>query len=409
VTQTDAGWVRVVVDSYVAELSAAVRSIDQNWIRSVSVTTARKLGSEGARLFAQGNGGSSCIVDSFVHELTEKTGEALRGRISSTWPLNQHIHAIQRDGFAESNWALLRNAGFSPADVLYLVSGSGNSKNLVRMMTEAMRIEAAAFSITGADGGRLAALSGNNLSVESSDQQVVEDTAASILLILASELSREITGRPASAADPVSWTAFLVETLGQIDASWIDAASDKVVQAITEGGKVSVMAPEGGSVAAVAEHIEHNIAWDLTHGYDLVPDVRWGATAAQYTALINDTGDPESPARRALNGLVKSDFVLLLTLEAEMLKSYEEAGLSDDFFAVLGQDGSKPVRPTKACAAEVVSGERSIHLVVMQAFGHLILRCARGKLAGVMDGQSDHLIKGRIAAKPIAPMKHFFP
>ncbi len=69
-------------------------------------------------------------------------------------------------------------------DVVLLISGSGNSKNLLDAARLARKKGATVFSLLGFDGGRLKALSHDHLLVPSDQYGVVEDLHMSIAHIL---------------------------------------------------------------------------------------------------------------------------------------------------------------------------------------------------------------------------------
>lgn len=69
-------------------------------------------------------------------------------------------------------------------DVVLLVSGSGNSKNLLEAAKLARKKGAKVFSLLGFDGGRLKALSHDHLLVPSDQYGVIEDMHQSIAHIL---------------------------------------------------------------------------------------------------------------------------------------------------------------------------------------------------------------------------------
>lgn len=72
----------------------------------------------------------------------------------------------------------------SKGDVVLLISGSGNSKNLLEAARLSRKRGATVFSLLGFDGGRLKALSHDHLLVPSDQYGVIEDMHQSIAHIL---------------------------------------------------------------------------------------------------------------------------------------------------------------------------------------------------------------------------------
>ena len=75
-----------------------------------------------------------------------------------------------------------------PRDLLFTVSSSGNSPNIVRVMSWAKENDIQVLAMTGFDGGRSASLADINLHVPSSNYGVVEDLHQSCMHILAQYL-----------------------------------------------------------------------------------------------------------------------------------------------------------------------------------------------------------------------------
>lgn len=72
----------------------------------------------------------------------------------------------------------------SKGDVVLLISGSGNSKNLLEAARLARKRGATVFSLLGFDGGRLKSLSHDHLLVPSDQYGVVEDMHQAVAHIL---------------------------------------------------------------------------------------------------------------------------------------------------------------------------------------------------------------------------------
>ena len=76
-----------------------------------------------------------------------------------------------------------------PNDTLIVLSGSGNSKNVINAINEAHNIGMKTFSITAFDGGKCKEIANENIHFEINDMQIAEDTQLIIFHICMQWLS----------------------------------------------------------------------------------------------------------------------------------------------------------------------------------------------------------------------------
>ena len=77
----------------------------------------------------------------------------------------------------------------NPNDTLIVLSGSGNSKNVINAINEAHKIGMKTFSITAFDGGKCKELAKENIHFDINDMQIAEDTQLIIFHICMQWLS----------------------------------------------------------------------------------------------------------------------------------------------------------------------------------------------------------------------------
>lgn len=132
-------------------------------------------------LFICGNGGSAATSSHMACDLgktilgKKPRGNNKRLRVIS---LNDNIPLITAWGndegyeyiFAEQ----LKNIG-RKRDLLIVITGSGNSKNILKVVSQAKKMEIETFGLLGFNGGRVKDILNNYLLVESNDYGVVED------------------------------------------------------------------------------------------------------------------------------------------------------------------------------------------------------------------------------------------
>lgn len=115
---------------------------------------------KGGRILFCGNGGSAADAQHFAAELSGRflleraplDAETLHGNAS-------YLTAVANDyGYAEVYARLLRARG-RPGDLLFGISTSGKSANVVRAFEAARSVGMSTIGLTGAEGGALAGLS----------------------------------------------------------------------------------------------------------------------------------------------------------------------------------------------------------------------------------------------------------
>jgi len=73
-------------------------------------------------------------------------------------------------------------------DILFVISGSGNSENIIQAAKKAKELELKVISFVGFDGGRLKNLSDISFHVPSFDMQICEDIHLMAMHILMKKL-----------------------------------------------------------------------------------------------------------------------------------------------------------------------------------------------------------------------------
>ncbi|WP_192823032.1 D-sedoheptulose 7-phosphate isomerase [Rufibacter sp. LB8] len=113
----------------------------------------------GGKILSCGNGGSMCDAMHFAEELTGRYREnrAPMAAISISDP--SHLSCVSNDYGYQDVFSRYVEALAKPEDVLLAISTSGNSGNALKAAEAAKKIGAKVVSLTGKDGGQLAALS----------------------------------------------------------------------------------------------------------------------------------------------------------------------------------------------------------------------------------------------------------
>jgi D-sedoheptulose 7-phosphate isomerase len=164
------------IRDYLHRLTSTLESMPAESIEGLSEMLYRAY-TDGKQVFILGNGGSASTASHMAADLAKNTiGPNMRRfRIMS---LNDNIPmltALSNDLGYENVFAEQLQNLIQPGDVLIVLSGSGNSPNVVKAMEYARSQSAEVGALLGFGGGRAAELADLSILVDSSDYGVVED------------------------------------------------------------------------------------------------------------------------------------------------------------------------------------------------------------------------------------------
>ncbi len=132
---------------------------------------------EKRQVFFCGNGGSAGnaihLANDFVYGIAKRPGGGLRAH---ALPANAAVltclaNDIGYDRVFAEQLAVMAN----PGDVLVVLSGSGNSPNIVAALVQAKAMQVKSFAILGYGGGKCLELADVPLHFEVNDMQIAED------------------------------------------------------------------------------------------------------------------------------------------------------------------------------------------------------------------------------------------
>lgn len=142
-----------------------------------------ELWESGNQLFLCGNGGSAGnaihMSNDFLYGIDRKQGKGLRAHALSA---NASIvSCLANDEGYESIFAKQLEVYAQPGDVLIVLSGSGNSPNILRALQFASSNSVESFAILGYDGGKAKELADNVIHFLINDMQISEDGQTIVL------------------------------------------------------------------------------------------------------------------------------------------------------------------------------------------------------------------------------------
>jgi len=130
-----------------------------------------------ATIYICGNGGSAATASHFVCDFNKGISQN-RKRKYNFICLNENIPsmmAIANDFSYDKIFILQIEGKIKPKDILFCISGSGNSKNIIYAAEYAKSKGAKIIGATGYDGGALYKLADYHLHVPIDNMQIVED------------------------------------------------------------------------------------------------------------------------------------------------------------------------------------------------------------------------------------------
>ena len=164
------------VSEYINHLNAAWDSVDRASLAAAVEVVQISL-REGKSIFVVGNGGSSATASHFVTDWV-KGNRVNTGHFGKAYCLSDNtpmLTAVSNDlEFSEIFSYPLQSYG-AKGDLLVCVTGSGNSKNIIRVCEEAHLLGLRVVALTGFDGGATMKIADYNFHCPIKDMQIVED------------------------------------------------------------------------------------------------------------------------------------------------------------------------------------------------------------------------------------------
>ncbi len=131
----------------------------------------------GRQVFMAGNGGSAGnaihLANDFLYALSKRAGSGLR---VEALPANAAVlSCLANDEGYDRIFSLQLAVKAVPNDVLIVLSGSGNSPNIVKALREAKHIGMRSYAILGHSGGDAKQMADVPIHCEVHDMQIAED------------------------------------------------------------------------------------------------------------------------------------------------------------------------------------------------------------------------------------------
>jgi D-sedoheptulose 7-phosphate isomerase len=169
------------ITQYLDSVAASLRSVPQDSLNQVTQALWDTYQRDGT-IFICGNGGSAATASHFACDMLKLTIQphARRVRAHALTDNIPVITAWANDLSYESVFVEQLINYYRPGDLLFAISGSGNSPNVLRAVEWAKQQNAPTVGITGFNGGKLATMVCHSIHCDNHIMPQVEDIHSAI-------------------------------------------------------------------------------------------------------------------------------------------------------------------------------------------------------------------------------------
>lgn len=167
---------RTQIENYFERLADTIKNLNIEEITE-AVEIIKEAYEREATIYIFGNGGSSATASHFVGDFNKGISEGREKKfnlvcLSDNTPI---ITAIANDICYEDIFYFQLKNKLKKDDLILAISGSGNSKNVIKAVKYAKEIGTKVVGITGYSGGKLRELADYHMHVNIDDMQITED------------------------------------------------------------------------------------------------------------------------------------------------------------------------------------------------------------------------------------------
>lgn len=190
--------VKPSIDTYFDRLHAAVDAVDRPSVDRF-VDLLFEAYQRGRTVFIVGNGGSAANASHFCQDLSKGTSMRRSGvrrlRALSLVDNGSWITALGNDEGYEMVFVQQLLTFAAAGDLLVIISGSGNSPNVLRAAEWARTHGVAVIALSGFDGGRLHGLADHIVHVPWADMGIVESVHLAVFHYAIERLAERLTAQ----------------------------------------------------------------------------------------------------------------------------------------------------------------------------------------------------------------------
>ncbi|KQM10583.1 hypothetical protein AOA81_01465 [Methanomassiliicoccales archaeon RumEn M2] len=178
---------------YLDGVGDALKSLDIDSVAEASMAIAEAYRRDSA-VFIMGNGGSGSTASHAAYDFNIAVSGKLkkRFRFVSLCDNVTTLLALSNDYGYENVFYMQIKDVLKEGDIVFCISGSGNSENVVKVAEYARSVGCKVISFTGFDGGRLKKLSDHPVHVALDDMKKAEDCHVVLLHAMARFISESL-------------------------------------------------------------------------------------------------------------------------------------------------------------------------------------------------------------------------
>jgi D-sedoheptulose 7-phosphate isomerase len=161
---------------YAARLNAMLAGLDWAPVTALAGELADCVRTR-RQIFIAGNGGSAGnavhLANDFIYGIAKRPGSALRATALTANPAV--LTCLANDEGYDRVFEIQLAEMAQPGDVLIVLSGSGNSPNIIRAIERAREMDVRSYALLGFGGGRAKELADVVIHAQIDDMQISED------------------------------------------------------------------------------------------------------------------------------------------------------------------------------------------------------------------------------------------
>lgn len=265
---------KVFNEGYCQNLIEVLHSVDIDNLHNIMLELAKQ-SNKSKKIYTVGNGGSAGISSEFAHNLSKHTSTTFSANKGlSAIPLNifsTDLSARMNDVNGELAFATMVSSHVSPNDMLFCISASGESPNIVQAIKQATLLGIPTIALVKKNS-TLANIATHAIEINHSDQQIIEDAQKVVTDMLVDMLRTHFSAEN-TQDNPVainSIAGLKLQTKGFIQKltqslNAIDFASlyDFMLRLTEQTGKEKkVYTIASGRATHPGSHGAHNWSWD---------------------------------------------------------------------------------------------------------------------------------------------------
>ncbi len=179
------------IDDYADRLKKAFDALDRDQINDVMNVLLKAYENENT-IYIFGNGGSASTASHYVCDFNKGVSIKLTKKFRFVC-LNDNVAtvmAIANDCGYENVFSMQLEGKLKKGDIIFAISGSGNSKNVIKAVEYAKSQGNEIVSLTGYSGGKLLELSDHPIHANINDMQIAEDVHMMLCHMISSIIAR---------------------------------------------------------------------------------------------------------------------------------------------------------------------------------------------------------------------------